>query len=33
MSNPELRLFVDAQFMSPFAMSAFVALREKGRPS
>lgn len=29
MSNSQLRLFVDAQFTSPYAMSAFVALREK----
>ena len=32
MSTPELRLFVDSQFMSPYAMSVFVALREKGIP-
>jgi len=25
-----LRLFVDTQFASPYAMSVFVALREKG---
>lgn len=30
MSGQQLKLFVDAQFMSPYAMSAFVALREKG---
>ena len=30
MSTIELRLFVDSRFMSPYAMSAFVALREKG---
>src|SRR5690606_4002060 len=29
MSKNQLRLFVDAQFMSPYAMSAFVALNEK----
>lgn len=29
MSNTPLRLYVDAQFTSPYAMSAFVALREK----
>lgn len=29
MSNNTVRLFVDAQFMSPYAMSAFVVLREK----
>lgn len=28
--NQKLRLFVDAQFASPYALSAFVALREKG---
>ena len=27
--SPELRLFVDAQFASPYAMSAFVAMHEK----
>lgn len=27
-----LRLYVDAQFASPYAMSAYVALREKGLP-
>jgi glutathione S-transferase len=32
MSGPELRLFVDSQFTSPYAMSVFVALREKGVP-
>lgn len=32
MTNPHLRLFVDAQFTSPYALSAFVALREKGLP-
>lgn len=30
MSNPKLRLYVDSQFMSPYALSVFVALREKG---
>ncbi|WP_339527591.1 glutathione transferase [Pseudomonas sp. EL_65y_Pfl2_R96] len=30
MNNSRLRLYVDAQFTSPYAMSAFVALREKG---
>lgn len=30
MSRLDLQLFVDAQFTSPYAMSAFVALREKG---
>ncbi|KAF1032846.1 MAG: Glutathione S-transferase YfcF [Pseudomonas sp.] len=30
MSNRPLRLYVDAQFTSPYAMSVFVALREKG---
>lgn len=30
MNNRPLRLYVDAQFTSPYAMSAFVALREKG---
>ncbi len=29
MNNRPLRLYVDAQFTSPYAMSAFVALREK----
>jgi glutathione S-transferase len=29
-NNRPLRLFVDAQFTSPYAMSVFVALREKG---
>lgn len=32
MPSPDLRLFVDAQFASPYAMSAFVALHEKGLP-
>lgn len=32
MSNPELRLFVDAAFTSPYAMSVFVALHEKRLP-
>jgi glutathione S-transferase len=32
MSNPELRLFVDSQYTSPYAMSVFVALHEKGVP-
>ncbi|WLH77182.1 glutathione transferase [Pseudomonas sp. FP2335] len=30
MNSPSLRLYVDAQFTSPYAMSVFVALREKG---
>lgn len=30
MENATLRLYVDAQFASPYAMSAFVALHEKG---
>ena len=30
MAHPILRLYVDAQFASPYAMSAFVALHEKG---
>jgi len=30
MADPELRLFVDSQFISPYAMSVFVALHEKG---
>lgn len=30
MSSPPLRLFVDAGFNSPYAMSVFVALHEKG---
>jgi glutathione S-transferase len=30
MSSPGLRLFVDSEFLSPYAMSVFVALREKG---
>ncbi len=29
MNNARLRLYVDAQFTSPYAMSVFVALREK----
>lgn len=29
---PELRLYVDAQFASPYALSVFVSLREKGLP-
>ncbi|MBE9155574.1 glutathione transferase [Nodosilinea sp. LEGE 06152] len=32
MSPSPLRLFVDAQFMSPYAMSVFVALHEKALP-
>lgn len=32
MSNHPLRLYVDAQFTSPYAMSVFVTLREKGLP-
>jgi len=30
MTESRLRLYVDAQFSSPYAMSVFVALREKG---
>ena len=30
MGNSDLTLFVDAQFTSPYALSAFVALHEKG---
>jgi glutathione S-transferase len=30
LSSPSLLLYVDAQFASPYAMSVFVALREKG---
>lgn len=30
MTHSPLRLYVDAQFTSPYAMSVFVALREKG---
>ena len=30
MNNSRLRLYVDSQFCSPYAMSAFVVLREKG---
>jgi glutathione S-transferase len=29
LTHPALRLYVDAQFTSPYALSAFVALREK----
>lgn len=32
MSHRQLRLYVDAQFISPYAMSAFVALQEKDLP-
>ena len=32
MSPANLLLYVDAQFISPYAMSAFVALHEKGLP-
>ncbi|SDU92301.1 glutathione S-transferase [Pseudomonas mucidolens] len=32
MSNHPLRLYVDTQFTSPYAMSVFVTLREKGLP-
>ena len=32
MSEPLLTLFLDAQYLSPYALSAFVALREKGLP-
>ena len=30
MQSEDILLYVDAQFLSPYAMSAFVALREKG---
>jgi hypothetical protein len=29
-NHSPLRLYVDAQFTSPYALSAFVVLREKG---
>lgn len=32
MPSPELQLYVDADFFSPYALSAFVALCEKGLP-
>ena len=32
MSSTNLRLYTDAQFASPYAMSVFVALHEKGLP-
>lgn len=32
MSASPLTLYVDAQFLSPYAMSAYVALAEKGLP-
>ncbi|MBH3422733.1 glutathione S-transferase [Pseudomonas sp. ICMP 8385] len=32
MTNLPMRLYVDAQFTSPYAMSVFVTLREKGLP-
>ncbi|MBD1873055.1 glutathione transferase [Nodosilinea sp. FACHB-131] len=32
MGDSDLKLFVDAQFISPYALSAFVALQEKGLP-
>lgn len=32
LQNGNLRLYVDAQFASPYAMSVFVALHEKGLP-
>lgn len=32
MSNHEFTLYVDSRFLSPYAMSAFVALTEKGVP-
>ncbi|MBB5392608.1 MULTISPECIES: glutathione transferase [unclassified Herbaspirillum] len=32
MKTPPLQLYVDAQFISPYAMSAFVTLTEKGLP-
>lgn len=30
MPSPSLRLYVDAQYTSPYAMSVFVTLLEKG---
>lgn len=32
MDTPQLQLYVDAQFISPYAMSAFVTLTEKALP-
>lgn len=32
MNSPSFTLYVDAQFLSPYAMSAFVALTEKNQP-
>lgn len=32
MSSPDFLLYVDADFLSPYAMSAFVTLHEKGLP-
>jgi glutathione S-transferase len=32
MSSSNFLLYVDAQFVSPYAMSAFVTLHEKGLP-
>ncbi|MBP0598440.1 glutathione transferase [Herbaspirillum sp. LeCh32-8] len=32
MDTPPFKLYVDAQFISPYAMSAFVTLTEKGLP-
>jgi glutathione S-transferase len=32
MSSSNLKLYVDSKFISPYAMSAFVALHEKGLP-
>src|ERR1035437_10862250 len=32
LEHESLRLYADAQFASPYAMSAFVALHEKGLP-
>ena len=32
MTQPNLRLYVDAQFTSPYALSTFVTLKEKGLP-
>jgi glutathione S-transferase len=32
MASPKLTLYADAKFTSPYAMSAFVTLREKGLP-
>ncbi|MFP3186860.1 MAG: glutathione S-transferase, partial [Paraburkholderia sp.] len=32
MPSTNLRLYADAQYASPYAMSVFVALQEKGVP-